>query len=104
MITVLESLACAFRRPVYNAEHPPTWLVRVTVPGAATAFDVLFYRDEAAWYVAEVPELPGCVSQGETLDELLANVREAAELVLEARLADGLPEREDLSQPTPVLA
>lgn len=33
--------------------------------------------------VAIVPELPGCITQGDTLEEALANAREAAELTLE---------------------
>ena len=34
-------------------------------------------RDEDGWTVAEVPELPGCLSQGKTGAEALANIREA---------------------------
>ena len=34
-------------------------------------------RDETGYYVAEVPALPGCVSQGKTLAEAKANIREA---------------------------
>jgi predicted RNase H-like HicB family nuclease len=34
-------------------------------------------------YAAQVAELPGAISQGETVEEALANVREAAELYLE---------------------
>jgi predicted RNase H-like HicB family nuclease len=34
-------------------------------------------RDENGWIVAEVPELPGCVSQGRTEAEALANIEEA---------------------------
>jgi predicted RNase H-like HicB family nuclease len=43
----------------------------------------------------EVPALPGCVSQGETMDELLANVREAIAAWLEAgvSVAEPKPER-----------
>jgi predicted RNase H-like HicB family nuclease len=38
---------------------------------------VLLTRDEDGWIVAECPELPGCVSQGEDEAEALANIREA---------------------------
>ena len=38
-------------------------------------------------YVAYVPALPGCVSQGETVEEVLKNIREAIELYLEVALA-----------------
>ena len=39
----------------------------------------LIHPAEEGGYWAEVPALPGCVSQGETLDELAANMREATE-------------------------
>ena len=38
---------------------------------------VVVHEAEDGGFWAEVPALPGCVSQGETMDELLANVREA---------------------------
>ena len=34
---------------------------------------------EAGGYVAEVPEIPGCLSEGDTIEEAIANIREAAE-------------------------
>ena len=36
-------------------------------------------------WVVECPSIPGCVSQGDTKEEALANIREAIELCLEAR-------------------
>jgi predicted RNase H-like HicB family nuclease len=39
---------------------------------------IVVHEAEEGGYWAEVPALPGCVSQGETMDELLANTREAA--------------------------
>jgi len=41
---------------------------------------VLLYPGEDGYTVAEVPSLPGCVSQGTTRDEALANIREAISL------------------------
>ena len=38
---------------------------------------VVLERDEAGYYVAEVPALPGCLTQGKTQEEALANVQEA---------------------------
>ncbi len=38
---------------------------------------VIVERDETGYYVAEVPALPGCVSQGKTLAEARANIAEA---------------------------
>ena len=45
-------------------------------------------NDEAGYYVASVPELPGCHTQAKTLDELMVRVKEAIArfLVLEALL------------------
>ena len=45
------------------------------------------YRKVPEGYIAFVEELPGANSQGDTLDEARANLREAAELVLEANRA-----------------
>jgi predicted RNase H-like HicB family nuclease len=44
---------------------------------------VLIHPAEEGGYWAEVPALPGCVSEGETFDETLHNIREAAEGWLE---------------------
>jgi predicted RNase H-like HicB family nuclease len=40
---------------------------------------VIIHEAEEGGYWAEVPALPGCFSQGETLDEIMENIREAAE-------------------------
>lgn len=40
-------------------------------------YRVLIDQDEDGFFVAEVPALPGCISQGATRDEALANIREA---------------------------
>jgi predicted RNase H-like HicB family nuclease len=40
---------------------------------------VVVHEAEEGGFWAEVPALPGCVSQGETMEELLANVRDAIE-------------------------
>lgn len=39
--------------------------------------EVIIEQDETGYYVAEVPALPGCVSQGRTLTEAKANIKEA---------------------------
>ena len=38
---------------------------------------VVIEQDESGYYVAEVPALPGCLSQGRTYDEAIVNVKEA---------------------------
>lgn len=40
---------------------------------------VVVHEAEEGGYWAEVPAIPGCASQGETMDELMANIREAIE-------------------------
>ncbi|MBE2272232.1 MAG: type II toxin-antitoxin system HicB family antitoxin [Anaerolinea sp.] len=53
---------------------------------------VIFTPDlEDGGYIAEVPSLPGCYSQGETLEEATANIREAIQGFIAALEADGLP-------------
>ncbi len=44
---------------------------------------VIIEKDEAGYYVAEVPALPGCFSQGKTYEEAIANIKEAIEGWLE---------------------
>jgi predicted RNase H-like HicB family nuclease len=46
-------------------------------------FDVVIIEDETGGYVAFVPALPGCHTQGDTLGELMDNAKEAIELYLE---------------------
>lgn len=46
-------------------------------------FKVLIEQDENGWYIADVPELSGCHTQGKTLEEVRKRIREAIELVLE---------------------
>lgn len=48
-------------------------------------FYVVIERDEDGYYVGEVPQLRACYSQGRTLDELMANIKEVIELCLEER-------------------
>ena len=52
---------------------------------------------QEAWG-AYVPDLPGCVSTGDTLDEAHQNIREAIQLHLEGLKAEGLPIPEPTTQ------
>ena len=53
-------------------------------------FAVVFEKAESNW-AAYVPDLPGCISTGSTLQETKQNIREAIELHLEAMLEVGEP-------------
>ena len=46
-------------------------------------FDVVIERDQEGRYVASVPQLPGCHTDGTSLDELMVEIREAIQLCLE---------------------
>lgn len=45
--------------------------------GDIMKLQVVIEQDETGYYVAEVPALPGCVSQGQTTAEAKANIKEA---------------------------
>ena len=47
-------------------------------------FTVLIEKDEDNLYVAKVPELEGCYTQGKTLEEVLSRIKEAIDVCLEA--------------------
>ena len=50
---------------------------------ATREYYVVIERDEDGWYVGEAPQLRACYSQGRTIDELMANMREVIELCRE---------------------
>ena len=52
-------------------------------------FTVVIHQEPEGGYWGEVPALPGCYSQGETTDELLANLREAIAGTLEVMREEG---------------
>ncbi len=56
---------------------------------------VIIYPGEDGFWVAECPSLPGCISQGQTKHEAIANIREAVDAYVEALREDGLPVPED---------
>lgn len=53
--------------------------------------DVRLYQDEDGIWIAEIPAIPGCGSDGKTREEALANVQDAAELCIAVRKDLGLP-------------
>lgn len=54
-------------------------------------YTVVLEREADGGYVVKVPALPGCVSQGNTREEAMQNIREAAELYIEDCVAAGDP-------------
>ncbi len=54
-------------------------------------FRVILEPNELGGYTVMVPLLPGCISEGDTREEALANIREAIELYIESLQADDEP-------------
>jgi predicted RNase H-like HicB family nuclease len=50
---------------------------------------VLLEKDDDDWYVATVPVLPGCISQGKTKEEALENINQAIEFHISMLAGDG---------------
>lgn len=55
------------------------------------SYTVILEQESDGGYVALVPAMPGCVSQGDSREEALKNIREAAELYIEDCIACGDP-------------
>lgn len=54
-------------------------------------FIVTIHRDDDGVWIVECPSIPGCVSQGATKDEALANVEDAIKACVEVRAERGMP-------------
>jgi predicted RNase H-like HicB family nuclease len=52
---------------------------------------VVIYPGEDGWWVADCPSLPGCISQGETREQAVANIKEAIQGYIKSLEEDGLP-------------
>jgi len=51
----------------------------------------LINRDEDGVWIVECPSIPGCVSQSETRDEALENIKDAIHECLQVRAEQGIP-------------
>jgi predicted RNase H-like HicB family nuclease len=65
--------------------------VRTKQGGSIMKYRVIIEQDEGGVFVAEVPSLPGCISQGATRVEALKNIQEAIEAYLESLKAHDEP-------------
>jgi predicted RNase H-like HicB family nuclease len=59
-------------------------------------YKVVIHKAEEGGYWAEVPAVPGCFSQGETVDELMENIHEALAACLKTLVEMGQPVAEDV--------
>jgi predicted RNase H-like HicB family nuclease len=64
---------------------------------------ILIPATEVGGYTVMVPSLPGCISEGDTLDEALANIKEAIDLHIESMMAHGEAVPEEFGAPLQVL-
>ncbi len=53
--------------------------------------EVIIYPGEDNFWVAECPSLPGCISQGETKEKAIINIKEAIQVYIETLEEDNLP-------------
>lgn len=67
----------------------------VAKPQAKPKRKVLLYPGEDGYFVVEVPSLPGCISQGKTREEAVANISEAITLYIEVLQHQGEPIPDD---------
>lgn len=56
---------------------------------------VVIFSGEDGYWVAECPSLPGCISQGTTKEEAVANIKEAIQGYVAALEEDGIPVPEE---------
>jgi len=63
----------------------------VAKPQTDSKRQVLLYPGEDGYFIAEVPSLPGCISQGKTREEALRNIEEAIDLYIEVLIDRGEP-------------
>lgn len=61
-------------------------------------FKVLIEQDEDGWYIAEVPELEGCYTQGKTLEQVRERIKAVIKLVLES---DKEAKKDKIASPKP---
>jgi antitoxin HicB len=67
-------------------------------------YTVLLHPDaEEGGYTVTVPALPGCVTQGETLEEAIAMAKDALRLHVESLIADGEPVPEERKHPQAII-
>ncbi len=65
--------------------HDPSHCTALDYPVELSRWD----EDEESYWVAEIPDLPGCVADGDTPDEAVESLEEAKRLWIEARLENG---------------
>jgi predicted RNase H-like HicB family nuclease len=67
-------------------------VILVKMEGKSLNYTVLIEQDEDGIYIAKVPDIPGCYTQGKTVEQAMERVREAIQVCLDAEeLEDVMP-------------
>ena len=67
-------------------------------------YTIILHPDpEEGGYTVTVPALPGCITQGETLEEAIAMAKDAIRLYVESLIADGEPVPEERDHPQAIV-
>lgn len=67
-------------------------------------YTIILHPDpEEGGYTVTVPALPGCITQGETLEEAIAMAKDAIRLHIESLIADGEPVPEEREHPQAII-
>jgi len=67
-------------------------------------YAAVFEPDKSGGYTVTIPALPGCISEGDTFEEAMANIKEAAELYLEVMKLKEEPEDSVIVAPIKIKA
>lgn len=59
-------------------------VIPVKMEGKSLNYTVLIEQDEDGIYIAKVPDIPGCYTQGKTVEQAMERIREAIQVCLEA--------------------
>ena len=66
-------------------------------------YTIILHPDLESGYPVTVPALPGCITQGETLEEAIAMAKDAIQLYIESLVADGEPVPEEHEHPQAIV-
>ena len=67
--------------------------------GVMRAYSIVVDPDPEGGFTVTVPSLPGCITQGETVEECVSNAQEAIALYIEDLIASGEPVPEETTHP-----
>jgi predicted RNase H-like HicB family nuclease len=66
-------------------------------------YTIILHPDLEGGYTVTVPALPGCITQGETLEEAIGMAKDAIQLYIESLIADGEPVPEEHEHPQAIV-